>query len=355
VISLVLVAHRSSRWLPGAVDSFRAEAAALGIPAEVVVVEQSEDPEEAARAEAARPERFLVRQNRGYAAGLNAGMAAATGEILLLGNPDVRFHPGSLGPLLAALEDDWDVVGPQFVLAGWLFPPADAQTPGEELRRYLASRSVRFWESHLRREARRWAAVWESPAPVEAKTLSGALIAVRAETAARIGSWDEGYFLYFEETAWLRRARALGMSLAVVPEARVEHAWGHAAGPGLSSHFGASRRRYYEHSFGLFGMAIANLTLDVSPLDPPAFEAAEAARFRQRALWLLSPSLLGFPAAGLWSEGLPLEEMRGFSRACPECASFVLIAYDARAGRRLGAWRAQAAAIRRGDDRPYAV
>lgn len=355
MISLVLVAHRSSRWLPGAVDSFRAEAAGLGLAAEAVVVEQSEDAQEAARAEAVRAERFLVRENRGYAAGLNAGIAAASGEVLLLGNPDVRFLPGSLKPLLAALEEGWDVVGPQFVLAGWLFPPADPQTPGEELRRYLASRSARFWERHLRREARRWAAVWESPAPVEAPALSGALLAVRAETAARIGPWDEGYFLYFEETGWLRRARAMGRQLALVPAACVEHAWGHAAGTGLSPHFGTSRRRYYEHSFGLLGMAIANLTLDVSPLDPPPFAVAEAARFRQRALWLLSPSPLGFPAAGLWSEGLPLEEIRGFSKACPECASLVLIAYDARAGRRLGAWRVQAADVQGGDDRPYAV
>ncbi|HSN89539.1 MAG TPA: glycosyltransferase family 2 protein [Thermoanaerobaculia bacterium] len=356
MISLVLVAHRSSRWLPGAVESFRAEAATLGVPAEVVVVEQSEDVEEAARAEVARPERFLIRENRGYAAGLNAGMAAASGEILLLGNPDVRFHPGSLGALLAGLEEGWDVVGPQFVLAGWLFPPADVQTPGEELRRYFASRSARFWDLHHRREARRWAAVWESPAPVEAPALSGALVAVRAETAARIGPWDEGYFLYFEETSWLRRARAMGRQLAVVPAARVEHAWGHAAGrEPAAAHFGPSRRRYYEHSFGLLGTAIANLRLDVSPLDPPAFAAAEAARFRQRALWLLSPSPLGFPAAGLWSESLPLEEIRGFSRACPQCASLVLIAYDARAGRRLGIWRVEAAAVQRGDDRPYAV
>lgn len=355
MISLVLVAHRSSRWLPGAVDSFRAEAAHLGVAAEVVVVEQSEDAEEAARAEAVRPERFLVRANRGYAAGLNSGIAAASGEVLLLGNPDVRFLPGSLGALLAALEEGWEVVGPQFTLASWLFPPADPQTPGEELRRYLASRSARFWERHHRREARRWAAVWESRAPVEAQTLSGALVATRAETAARIGPWDAGYFLYFEETSWLRRARAMGMSLAVVPGARVEHEWGHSAGPELAApHFGPSRRRYYEHSFGVLGMAIASLTLDVSPLDPPAF-AAEAARFGQRALWLLSPSPLGFPAAGLWAEGPPLEEIGEFSKAFPKCASLVLIAYDARAGRRLGAWRLEAATVQGGDARPYAV
>jgi GT2 family glycosyltransferase len=339
MISLVLVAHRSSRRLPAAAASFRAELGRLGLPGEVVVVEQSEDPEETARIEGLA-DRLLVRPNRGYAAGLNAGIAAAAGEVLLLGNPDVCFEPGALAALLDALDAGWDVAGPQFVLAGWLFPPADEQTPGEELRRQAASRRPRAWQRFQRRELRRWSRVWESPEPVEVPALSGALLAVRRPAAERIGPWDDAYFLYYEETDWLRRARELGMRLAVVPGARVEHAWGHAAGSlEVSEVFGRSRERYFARWFGERGRAVAELRLDGSPLDAPAFDASVAERIPPGSLWLLSPSPLGFPAAGRRSEGTPLPEAEAFARRAPHCPSLVLMAYDPLAERQLGAWR----------------
>jgi len=337
LISLILVAHHSSDRLPGAIESFRAEARGLNLSSEVLVVEQSEDPEEAVQVAALAPDRLLVRPNRGYAAGLNAGIAAAAGEVLLLGNPDVVFSPGTLAALLAALEAGWDVVGPQFSLAGWLFPPADEQTPGEELRRFAASRGIASWDRFLRREVKRWRRVWESPAPVAVEALSGALLAVRADTAARVGSWDEGYFLYFEENDWLRRARRLGMRLAVVPAARVEHAWGHAAEPGRTAeHFGRSRRRYFAGHFGWRGRAVARLSLGSSPLDPRPFPPAAAP---PPALWLLSPAPLGFPAAGRWSSVPPVAEVAAFTAACSHCAALTLIAYDPHAGRQLGTWK----------------
>ncbi len=336
MISLILVAHHSSGRLLGAVESFRAEAGALGLPCEVLVVEQSEDAEEIAQVAGQAPDRLLVRPNRGYAAGLNAGIAAAAGEVLLLANPDVVFGPGSLAALLAALEAGWDVVGPQFALAGWRFPPADEQTPGEELRRFAASRGGAAWDRFLRREVRRWRRVWESPAPVAVAALSGALLAVRAATAARIGAWDEGYFLYFEENDWLLRARRLGMRLAVAPAARVEHAWGHAAGPGRTAeHFGRSRRRYFAGHFGWRGRAVARLGLGSSPLTPGPFPPLSV----PPALWLLSPSPLGFPAAGRWSPTPPVEEVAAFTAACSHCAALTLIAYDPQAERQLGTWK----------------
>ena len=96
-VSLVAVAYRSGDVLPGCVATFRREADAARVVAEVVVVEQSEAREEAEAARAAGADQVLERPNRGYAAGLNAGVAAATGEVLLLANPDVELEPGCLG------------------------------------------------------------------------------------------------------------------------------------------------------------------------------------------------------------------------------------------------------------------
>src|SRR6185503_17436689 len=107
---------------------------------EVIVVDHSEDDAEAQRLAAATPDLLLRGPNRGYAAGINAGLAAARGETVLVGNPDVELGRGALAALLAALRDGWAVVGPQLELAGALFPPAETQTPHAEWRRQRALR-----------------------------------------------------------------------------------------------------------------------------------------------------------------------------------------------------------------------
>ncbi|OYW05744.1 MAG: hypothetical protein B7X11_01675, partial [Acidobacteria bacterium 37-65-4] len=190
-VSLVMVTCRSGGVIAAALASFRDEVRRLGIRAELVLVDHSEDPAEADRLLAFAPDTLLVKENRGYAAGINAGVAASAGRVILAGNPDVIFMEGSVAALLNALGDGWDVVGPQFSLAGWLFPPADLQTPGEQVRRWLAGRSRFFWQGQLSRELARWRAVWDATGPVPVPTLSGALLAFRRETFGRVGPWDE--------------------------------------------------------------------------------------------------------------------------------------------------------------------
>lgn len=346
-VSLVVVAHRSSGVLPAAVGSFRAEAEGLGIAGEVVVVDHSEDPAEAARLAGCRPDLLLARPNRGYAAGINAGVAAARGEVLLLGNPDVVLRPGALGGLLAALGSGWDVAGPQFELAGFRFPPADPQGPGEELRRWRASRSPRAWRRFFRGELARWRRVWDGERPVAVPALSGALLAVPAAAAARIGPWDEGFFLYFEETDWLRRARAAGFQLAVATAARAEHAWGHAADPAAhGGTFTRSRTRYLAKHFGPLGRAAARLTSRKgSPLPAEEVPSGKLPALLRNlpdfALVLASPSPLGFPAA-LAPRGEPAGPSLARFAAAARVPELTAVAWDPQREVLLGAWRVTA-------------
>ena len=299
-VSLVLVTHHSSGVIEGAVASFRAEARRTGVRGEVVLVDHSEDAEELARLRQVVPDKLHVQANLGYAAGINAGVAQARGAILVVGNPDVRFIAGSLGGLLDALASGWDVAGPQFVLGDLMFSPADVQTPGEELRRWLASRSRPLWRAYFRRELRRWRQAWEASAPLAVPALSGALLAFRHEVVEKIGPWDEDYFLYFEEMEWLRRAAAAGLRIGLVPAARVEHLWGHAADPvSYGGRFLASRSRFLASEFGWTGRLAERLHVTRSPLRPQPFPGNVDGLPRGALMWLLSPTGLGLPAAGL--------------------------------------------------------
>jgi GT2 family glycosyltransferase len=339
-LSLVLVAHRSSAVAPAAVASFRREAGRLGVSAEVVIVDHSEDPGEALRLRSLEAEKLLVLPNRGYAAGVNAGGAASTGAILLVGNPDVALQEDALAPLLGGIRAGWDIVGPQFVLAGFLFPPADLQTPHEELLRWLASRSRSFWDRYFSGEVRRWRRVWEARGPVAVPNLSGALLAFRRETFDRVGPWDEGFFLYFEETDWLRRAAAAGLRIAVAPEARVVHRWGHAADPAaMSLHFLRSRRRFLLTRFGLPGRLAASLNVAGTPLRPRPLVEGGANLRPGELLWLLSPTSTGFPAAGYYGTATAFMRVaEEFYDALARPGHYLVFAVEPASGELLGPW-----------------
>lgn len=347
-VSLVAVAHRSAGFLPAAVGSFRAEARAAGVEPEVVVVDHSEDSAEADRLRACEPDRLLVRANRGYAAGVNAGVAAAGAEILLIANPDLRFHQGSVAALLAALDAGWDLAGPQFELAGFLFPPADLQTPGETLARARAGRSPRAWRRALAREAAGWRRAWRAAGPVAVPQLSGALVAVRAATFRRLGPWDEGYFLYFEETDWLRRAAAHGLRAALVPAARVEHRWGHAAAPDHTAGvYARSRRRFLRRHHPRLGPLADRLARALAgPVAPPPAEPLpETSPAPGRVLdWLVSPAPLLLPAAGRATAEPPLAAYAAFAAAAPGGTGLLAAAVDPEGEEVHGPWSVPAPA-----------
>ena len=339
-ISLVLVTHRSSAVAAAAAASFRAQVRELGLAGEVVIVDHSEDDSERALLGNAGPDRLLARPNRGYAAGVNAGVAAARGDTLLVGNPDIVFEPGALAALLEALAAGWDVVGPQFTLAGFLFPPADLQTPGEQLRRWLAGKSVALWRRELRRELGRWRAVWGARSPVPATTLSGALLAFRRSAFERSGVWDEGYFLFFEETEWMRRAAAAGLRLAQVPGARVRHSWGHAADPERSGQlFAASRARFLAGCYGWRGRLALRLRPAAAPLAIAPLSPAGETLPHGRVQWLLSPTALGLPAAMLTGTAEELSRaLRGVAEARNGRGRYLVFAADPAGAGVLGAW-----------------
>jgi GT2 family glycosyltransferase len=229
--ALILVCHHSSDVLPECIRSFRSEAIRAEVEAEVVVVEQSDDAAEASAVGAMDVDQLVVRPNTGYAAGLNAGIRSSSGDIVLLANPDIRFLDGSLKPLLEGLGDDCDVVGPQLV---WdasgevLFPPAEDPAPSAELVRAGRRRWRRAWRAGLAEWVESVWRVWTAAGTVPVPALRGPLLVLSRPTLKALGALDEGYFLYYEETEWLWRARRRGSRLGVVGSSRVAHHWGHS-------------------------------------------------------------------------------------------------------------------------------
>ncbi len=168
--------------------------------------------------------------NTGFANACNAGIALATGETVLLLNPDCRLRPGALATLLAALEarPAAGMAGPRLVNPDGSEQRGarrDVPNPWQifcfimQLHR-LMPRHPRFRDFNrtgepLPRE------------PVAVQAISGACMLVRRSAIDRIGQLDaERFFLHFEDLDWCLRLTNAGEEVLFVPDAVVEHAQG---------------------------------------------------------------------------------------------------------------------------------
>lgn len=274
MISLLLINYRSSTL---ALEAIRSARAATSEALQVVVVDNSCDPQEAGRLRDAADELVVSETNRGYAGGINLGRRACAGESLLISNPDVVFAPGSIDRLAAELEHA-SVAGPALFWDEehqWFLPPGDVHALGEKVDEVLATRSPAWRRLRDGRRIRRRLDFWSLQQPTAVTTLSGAVMAIRAGDFDSLSGFDERFRLYFEETDFLRRIIASHRRIVYVPSARCRHIFNQSAqqeAESSAARFAESELRYLEKWIGPF--AARALKNAERPL-PPAGNAVD--------------------------------------------------------------------------------
>jgi GT2 family glycosyltransferase len=187
---------------------------------ELVVVDNASQDGSADEAARIAPGARLIRnrENLGFAAGVNAGAAAARGDLLLLLNPDAVARPGFAEAIRAPLAEgrEW---------AAWM-----GLVTSEGGRLLNTDGNVVHFTGIT------WAggAGQEAPAAVarrEVSALSGACLAVPRATWERLGGFPAEFFSYQEDTDLSLRLRLEGEPLGLEPAAVVDHAYEFAKGP----------------------------------------------------------------------------------------------------------------------------
>ncbi len=311
-IAVILVHYRTPELAAAAVEALRRDAGGSGFEIEGILVDNGSDEAGRAVLEGLGFERIDPGENLGFAGGVNLGVSRSRAETIVVMNPDVVVLPGCLGALVAALGDGAAVAGPRFY---WdadrrlLLPPAEERSRRGELLAWLATRDER-WALHARRRWRRHARRhWEARAPLASYALSGSLLALTRAAWNRVGPFDEGYRLYFEETDWLRRAASLSLPARYVPAAEAIHYHGRSAVQEARSGgwFEESARRFRERHYGRWFAALLE-RLDrrprrapEAPPDVPPDAIAEKGldlSVYPFPLWVeVSPNRSRFPAA----------------------------------------------------------
>ena len=226
MISVVVVNYNSGAFLKGCVQSVLSQAD------EVIIVDNASTDDSLDQLIACfenEPGLKIIRNkaNRGFAAGCNIGLSAATESYILFLNPDCVLGADSLQRMVQVLESD-STAG---MVGGRLINPDGTEQAGG--RRAVPTP----WRSFVRafglsRLSERYPRLFsdfllhEQPLPdkpSEVEAISGACMLVRRDALLDVGPMDEGYFMHCEDLDWCMRFRQRGWKIMFVPDACVEH------------------------------------------------------------------------------------------------------------------------------------
>jgi N-acetylglucosaminyl-diphospho-decaprenol L-rhamnosyltransferase len=226
-----------------ALGAARAYLDSTGVEAAVTIVDNGSARTDREILERDRPEAVkldLADENLGYGRAANRALAEGSAELVCVSNADIVAGPEALAEMaaVAAARPDAGMVGPAFDDRPDIYH-AELPTGPALLGQVFAG-------SFMRRPV-------ASPPPDVVREIgqpSGACFVMRRETWERVGGFDDGFFLWYEDVDLARRLRDAGLHNLLVGSARVRHAaagsFSQLGGREMQSIRAASLRRYIE-------------------------------------------------------------------------------------------------------------
>jgi GT2 family glycosyltransferase len=278
-LSLLVVNYNSWRLCVEALASFAQHAPRRAdgtpMPYEAIVVDNASplrDPaaeRELAAACAATGGRLVLHhENGGYSTGMNLARSHARGRWLVVSNPDIRYLPNTITPLIRAMERD-ATIGAAAPRNYWddgreaILPPNILPTLVDLLWLTASELSQKVVRAYSRRRCRAAFRVWSAAGDVELPMLSGCCFVMRSEHVDRLGFFDERFPLYFEDTDLSMRIRRARLRIVQVAGAEVVHYFdrsGQTANELKMERYWRSRRLYYRKWYGPLGAMVYDLT-----------------------------------------------------------------------------------------------
>ncbi len=231
-IAVIFVHYHTEELLVQAIKAILASNWPVATEFEIIVVNNGSDRELCSLMPKCSYKIISSQTNLGYAGGINLGVSHTDAEILCLTNPDVIVNKNCLPTLVRVATENSAIVGPRLFLdegQSLILPCTEVHTRMAELIRTMATLhptilkfARRNWRQHVRR-------YWLARSAVPCYSLSGALLVVSRSVWDKIGPFDNGFQLYYEESDWLLRAEKAGVAALYVPAAIAVHRYNQSA------------------------------------------------------------------------------------------------------------------------------
>jgi N-acetylglucosaminyl-diphospho-decaprenol L-rhamnosyltransferase len=282
-VSVVVVSYNSMPYLERCLESVSGH--------DVVVVDHGSTDGSVELVRDRFPQARLIEQdNRGFGAGMNAGMRATAGRYSLLLNADAWVLGDAVEKLRAFADEHPDaaVIGPRLLNPDGSLQPSVRGFPtlwrlATEyfFMRKLAPRS-RLFNAFF-------GAGFDHRSVCEAEWVGAACLLVRREAADEVGLFDEDYFMFSEEVDWCRRFRDAGWKVLFYPGAEVVHVFGASYNPALFNELLRGHLRFFAKHRGVRDAErLRRLLLIALRLRGRLFRGEKGAMYRRGARFLAS-------------------------------------------------------------------
>jgi len=229
--SAIVVTHNSGATVRPCLEAL------VGEECEIVVVDNASADDTVQRIEefvAWHPVRLIANEeNLGFGAAVNQGAREATGEVLLILNPDAIAEPGAVAAMLRCLQSTGaDTVGGALL-------EADGQPARGFVFRRLPTLATLAYEvllvNHLwpgNSVNRRYRCLdVDYSQQQEVEQPAGACLAITRTAWDGIGGFDEQFFpVWFEDVDLCKRLLDGGLKIFYCPGARFRHSGAHSVG-----------------------------------------------------------------------------------------------------------------------------
>lgn len=241
---------------------------------EVIVVNNSKKSLERLKAKYKNLRIIKTPKNVGYGAGNNIGAKNAKGEYLFILNPDTKVFKNTIPELLSAFTDTNLAINAPTLLDrnNQVFPkqgtqilnPLSALASLTFLNHVLPKNKIaqKYWLSNLNKDGDRYVGV-----------VPGSAFMIKKSVFAKVGGFDEKFFMYFEESDLCKRIYDQGYKIMMSGKSKAIHYWDAKKGKSkkLQNYFTKSRFYYFKKHFGILSASMVEVVARLSRVNVQIF------------------------------------------------------------------------------------
>lgn len=233
MISIIIVNFNTGKFIFRCIDSISKFLLEDNQDKEIIVVDNNSSDGSCEKLKIRKDIRLVENnENLGFARAVNRGLQIAKGDFIFILNPDTVLTKDSVGHLFefARQNKEVGIVAPKLLNPDGSVQPSCYHDPT-----LLAALREYFWG--IRDSFQKYAP--KGSVPVRVDAVVGAAMLIPRKVINRVGTFDERYFMYFEDLDYCRRVRKEGFNVYYLPKSKIYHEHG-----GVTRTVPASARRW---------------------------------------------------------------------------------------------------------------